>query len=124
MQFKKGLYEDFQFKRDVLIGRLRIITTDNVPITIFNNFHELDDTKTNFEGLGFASNLQHYMMIFGGPATSGCINYGTVYLTIKPATPNTLNIFFAGNYDIVEGECPSTFKTTIPEKQNIYLKKQ
>jgi hypothetical protein len=121
---KENVNVDGVIKDDRLIGRLRIITAGNLPLTIFDNFNELDDTKTDFFGLGLANNLHHYMMFFSGPLTSGCINYGTVYLTIKPTTPNTLNIFFAGNYDIVEGECPSSFKTTIPEKQNIYLTKQ
>lgn len=127
IQLKKGIYQDLTLserKSDIIVGRLRITTTGNLPITIFDNFNELDDTKTDFEGLGFASNLQSYSMFFSGPTTSGCINYGKVFLMIKPATANILNIFFDGNYDIVEGECPSSFKTTIPEKQNIYLTKQ
>lgn len=125
IQFKKSLYQDLtlsDLKRDRIKGRLRI--KDVNGNVIYNTINEPDDEKTHFNGLGLSSNLHHYMMFFSGPLTSGCINYGTVYLTIKPATPNILNIFFTGEYDIVEGECPITFKTTIPEKQNIYLTKQ
>ncbi len=121
---KENVDVDGIVKEDRLIGRLRITTTGNLPLIIFDNFNEPDDTKTNFEGLGLTSNLQSYSMFFSGPVTSGCINYGKVFLMIKPANPNTLNIFFDGNYDTVMGECPNTFKTTIPEKQNIYLTKQ
>lgn len=128
VQFKKGLYQDLtlsELKRDELVGRIKITSlTGNIPNTIFDNFSELDDLKTKFSGLNFSSNLQSYRMYFSGDSPTGCINYGTVYLTIKPATPTKLDIFFAGDYDIVEGECPSTFKTTFPEKQNIILTKQ
>lgn len=125
MQFKKNIYQDLtlsDLKRDRIKGRLRI--TDITGSIIYNTYSEPDDSKTNFSGLGLASNLQHYMMYFSDDSPKGCINYGTIYLTIKPATPNILNIFFTGEYDIVQGECPNTFKTTIPEKQNIYLSRQ
>lgn len=125
VQFKKGLYQDLTLserKSDILVGRLRIKDINN--LILYDTFTELDNPKTNFSGLGFASNLQQYMMYFSGESPTGCINYGTVYLNIKLSTPNILNIFYMGDYDIVEGECPSSFKRTFPEKQNISLTKQ
>lgn len=121
---KEFVSVDGVINEDRLVGRLRITTTGNVPLTIFDNFNEIDDLKTNFEGVGLTSNLQHYMMSFSDSSPKGCINYGKVYFSIKPVNPPTLNIYYIGNHDIVEGECPNTFTTTIPEKQNIYLKKQ
>ncbi len=125
IHLKKDLYQDLalsELKRDRIKGRLKI-TNPNGSI-LYNTIIEPDDTKTRFNGLGLTSDLKHYMMYFSDDAPRGCINYGTVYLTIKPTTPNVLNIFFTGEYDLVQGECPSTFKTTIPEKKNIYLIKQ
>lgn len=125
INLKKGLYQDLTLsgrKSDILIGRLRI--TDMNGSFIYNTFNELDDTKTNFSGLGLASNLQSYMMYFSGETPQGCINYGTVYLRMKPATPNQMSIFYLSDYDTVQGVCPSSFKTTIPEQKPITLTKQ
>lgn len=128
LKFNKNLYQDFTgYKKDRIKGRLRI-TTD-VPnglqgLTIFDNFNEPDDEKTRFSGLGFQPNLKSYMVNFVGPSPKGCINYGTVYLTIKPNTPNQMSIIYLSDHDIVVGECPSTFTQTFPEKQSISLTKQ
>ncbi len=129
LKFNKNLYTSFdlEMKRDRIKGRLRI-TTD-VPnglqgLTIFDNFNEPDDEKTRFSGLGFQPNLQSYMVNFVGPSPQGCINYGTVYLTVKPNTPNQMKIIYASDHDIVVGGCPSTFEQTFPEKKTIILTKQ
>lgn len=125
MKFNKSLYENFMgFKRDEITGRLRITTTGNSPIIVFDNFSEPDDKKTRFSGLGLASNLQSYEMYFGGPFTSGCINRGSIFLKIEPSTPNQMKIKYYSARDIVVGDCPSTFSQTFPEQQEIILTKQ
>jgi len=80
MKFNKSLYEDMGMKKDEITGRLRITTTGNPPLTIFDNFNEPDDSKTRFSGLGLTGNLQSYRMIFAGPVPSGCINHGALTL--------------------------------------------
>ncbi|SDL68193.1 DUF6705 family protein [Chryseobacterium taihuense] len=127
IQFKKGLYQDLSLSNrqsDILIGRLRIKTTGNLPIIIFDNFDEPDDKQTHFAGLGFQKDLNYYMMGFYGPFTKGCINSGNLYIGVKPNQPNQMEILYLSDMDLVTGVCPPTFKTTIPEKQNIYLTKQ
>lgn len=125
LKFNKNLYENsLGHKRDRIKGRLRITTAGNPLLTVFDNFNEPDDEKTHFSGLGLASNLQSYMMYFSDSEPQGCINSGTVYLRMKPATPNQMSIFYLSDYDTVRGVCPSSFKTTIPEHKPITLTKQ
>ena len=124
MKFNKSLYDDMGMKEDILKGRLRITTTGNTPVIIFDNFNELDDQKTHFSGLGLTTDLQGYRMIFAGPVPRGCINHGTVSLRINPSTPNQMTIKYWSNNDIVVGECPSTFSQTFPEQQEIFLTRQ
>ena len=124
LKFNKSLWEDMGRKQDELKGRLRIVTTGNSPIIIFDNFNEIDDSKTNFSGLGFQPNLKSYRMSFVGPTPKGCVNYGEIYLTIKPNTPNQMSIMYWSDKDIVVGDCPSNFMQTFPEKQSIILTKQ
>lgn len=45
-------------------------------------------------------------MVLSGPFTEGCMNSGTVYLTIKDNAPNEMKIIYLSNTDIVVGECP------------------
>ncbi|MBB4805377.1 hypothetical protein HNP38_000649 [Chryseobacterium defluvii] len=75
-------------KRDRIKGRIRISITDNLPLIIFDNLNEPDDSNTKFSGLGFQPDLKASMIYFVGPSPKGCINYGTVYLYMKPNTPN------------------------------------
>ncbi|MFN4365398.1 DUF6705 family protein [Chryseobacterium hispalense] len=127
LRFNKNLYEDFGIKRDRIKGRLRITTVASSGLqglTIFDNFNESDDEKTRFSGLGFQPDLKSYMMIFSGPFTKGCMNAGTVYLTVKPSAPNQMKIIYLSETDIVVGECPNTFEQTFPEKKTITLIKQ
>ncbi|ROI00221.1 DUF6705 family protein [Chryseobacterium daecheongense] len=124
LNFKKGLYDDSGMKRDKLVGRARITIPGNFPLTIFDNFNELDDKKTSFSGLGFQPDLKAYMAYFVGPYQKGCINSGTVYVRVKPATPNQMTISYLSDMDIVVGECPNTFTQTFPEKKTITLIKQ
>ncbi|OCK51917.1 hypothetical protein BA768_14425 [Chryseobacterium sp. CBo1] len=125
IKFNKYLYEDFTgFKRDRIKGRLRIITTGNLPLTIFDNFNELDDNKILFSGLGLTTNLQSYEMHFSGPYTKGCMNSGSIFLKINPSTPNQMTIIYWSDKDIVVGDCPSTFTTTFPQQQEILLTRQ
>ncbi|MEC3877053.1 DUF6705 family protein [Chryseobacterium salviniae] len=124
MKFNKNLYDDMGMKKDEITGRLRIITTGNFPMTIYDNLNEPDDSKTHFSGLGLTTDLQGYRMIFSGSVPRGCINHGTVSLRINPSTPNQMRIFYISDKDIVVGECPSTFSQTFPEKQEIILTKQ
>lgn len=124
LKFNKSLYDDMGMKRDILKGRLRILTSGNIPLIVFNNFNEPDDKKTRFSGLGLGSNLQTYRMIFGGSSPEGCINYGTVSLRINPSNTNEMRIKYYSNNDIVVGECPSTFSQTFPEQQEIILTRQ
>ncbi len=124
MKFNKGLYNDMGMKKDEITGRLKITTTGSTSIIIFDNFNEPDDSKTRFSGLGLTTDLQGYRMFFGGPLTSGCINRGTISLRINPSNPNEMKIKYWSDYDIVVGECPSTFSQTFPEQQEIILMKQ
>lgn len=128
LKFNKNLYQDFTgHKRDRIKGRLRITTESPnglQGLTIFDNFNEPDDEKTRFSGLGFQPDLKSYMMIFSGPFTKGCMNAGTVYLTVKPSAPNQMKIIYLSETDIVVGECPNTFEQTFPEKKTIILTKQ
>jgi len=122
LNFTKKLEIGEDIKKDRLIGRMRI--KDSGGNIIYDTFNEPDDMKTNFMGDNFQSDLKCYMIYFVGDTPKGCINYGTVYLTIKPQTPNQMSVFYWGEYDIVEGVCPSGFATTFPEKKNIFLTKQ
>lgn len=124
MKFNKSLYDDMGLKRDKITGRLRITTTGNPPLTIFDNFNEPDDNKTHFSGLGLTGNLQSYRMIFAGPVPSGCINHGALTLRVNPNTPDQMRIFYFSDKDIVVGECPTTFSQTFPEQQEIFLTRQ
>jgi len=125
MKFNKSLYEDFTgFKRDQITGRLRITIPGSMPITIFDNFNELEDSKTKFSGLNFQSNLQSYRMYFVGSSPQGCLNSGALHLRVSPTNPNEMKIFYWSDMDIVVGECPNTFSQTFPEKQYITLTKQ
>lgn len=125
MKFNKSLYEDFiGIKRDIIKGRLRITTTGNLPLIIFDNFNEQDDAKTRFTGFGLTGNLQSYEMLFSGPHTSGCLNAGSVFLKINPSTPNQMTIIYWSDKDIVVGDCPSSFTTTFPQQQEILLIRQ
>lgn len=128
LKFNKSLYQDFMgFKRDQITGRLRITSppSNGFPhLVIFDNFNESDDEKTQFSGLNFQRNLQSYRVSFVGPSPKGCINYGDLYLTVKPNTPNQMQIFYWSDKDIVTGNCPNSFQQTFPEKQSITLIKQ
>lgn len=125
MKFNKNLYEDFTgFKRDRIKGRLRITTTGNLSLTVFDNFNEPDDTKTRFSGLALTNSLLSYEMHFSGPYTKGCMNSGSIFLKINPSTPNQMTITYWSDKDIVAGECPSTFSSTFTENQEILLTKQ
>lgn len=127
IKFKKGLYQDLTLserKSDILIGRLRVTTTGNLPLTIFDNFNEPDDNKTEFSGLGFQKDLNYYMLSFSGSYTDVCLNSGTVYISILPNQINQMNLIYLLDTDFYSKECPSSFQTTIPEKQNITLIKQ
>ncbi|SDM38051.1 DUF6705 family protein [Chryseobacterium taihuense] len=125
MKFNKSLYEDFiGTKSDEIKGRLRITTTGNLSLSIFDNFNEPDDTKTRFSGLGLTTDLQGYRMIFAGPVPEGCINHGTISLRIDLSTPNQMKVKYWSYNDIVVGDCPSTFSQTFPEQQEIFLTRQ
>ncbi|MCX8522947.1 hypothetical protein OF897_03295 [Chryseobacterium formosus] len=125
MKFNKNLYEDFiGFKRDIIKGRLRLTTTGNLPLTIFDNFNEPDDAKTRFTGFGLTGNLQSYELLFSGPYTKGCMNSGSIFLKINPSTPNQMRIIYSSDRDIAVGECPSSFTTTFPQQQEIFLTRQ
>lgn len=125
MKFNKNLYETFTgIKKDEIKGRLRITTTGNIPLTVFDNFNEPDDSKTRFSGLGLTNNLHSYEMHFSGPYTSGCMNAGSIFLKVDPNTPNQMRIMYGSDRDIVVGDCPSTFTTTFPQQQEILLTRQ
>jgi hypothetical protein len=124
MKFNKNLYDNMDIKRDRIKGRLRISVPGNLTLTIFDNFNELDDSKTRFSGLGLTTDLQGYTLIFVGSSPEGCINYGTVSLRIDPNTPNQMKIKYWSDNDIAVGECPSTFSQTFPEQQEILLTRQ
>lgn len=124
MKFNKNLYDDMGMKRDRIKGRLKITTTGNIPVTIFDNFNEPDDSKTRFSGFGLTGNLQSYEMIFGGSSPTGCINSGSVFLKINPSTPDQMRIIYWSDRDIAVGECPSTFSPTFTENQEIFLTRQ
>jgi hypothetical protein len=114
-------------KRDRLKGRIRITSQSSggfPPLVVFDNLNESDDSKTNFSGLNFQPNLQSYLVSFVGSSPEGCINYGTVYLTVNPGTPNQMSMMYWSDHDIVQGDCPAGFIQTFPEKQVIHLTKQ
>ena len=122
LQFKKVLYEDFGIKSDMLKGRMRI-KDSNGNIT-YDTFNESDDTKTKFSGFGFQSNLKYYMMHFVGNSPFACGEMGYVYLGIKPETPNIMTIRMVQDADIVWGDCPSSYQSTIPYEKTISLTRQ
>jgi hypothetical protein len=90
---------------DRLIGRVKI--TNQNGIVEFDNFYK---------------DLTVYLTIFSG-AKIGCIDYGYLYLRIKPETPNNMTISFVPDNDIVKQDC-SDFQTTIPTSKKINLIKQ
>lgn len=122
LNFIKKINIGEDIKKDKLIGRIKI--TDSNGNIIYNTFYESDDAQTRFKGDNFQPDLKAYMMNFTGDSPQGCINYGTVYLRIKPETPNKMSILYLADYDIVQGECPNSFVSTFPEKQTISLIKQ
>ena len=122
LNFIKKEFQGNDIKDDVLIGRLKIMDSNNQ--TIYNTLNELDDTKTSFKGLYFASNLQAYMLHFSGSGVPSCINRGTIYLNMNATDLTKMSFIYLLDYDITNGECPSIFIPTIPQKQRIYLTKQ
>ncbi|MCW3161575.1 DUF6705 family protein [Chryseobacterium oryctis] len=111
-------FED-SLKKDRLIGRLKITSSNGV--IEYDNFSQPDD-KTSFYGHNLQPDLKAYMARFSG-GKLGCIDYGYVYLRIKPETPNNMTVIFLPDNDIATEDC-TNFKTTIPTKKNIYLTKQ
>lgn len=86
---KKEYAGDYGIKKDFLVGRLQVKDTNgNI---IYNTLNETDDKKTFFSGFNFQSDLKAYVMNFSGP-TAGCNEFGSVYLVIKPATPNQMGV--------------------------------
>lgn len=122
LQFKKGIYEDMGIRRDKLIGRMKV--TDVNGNVIYNTFTETDDIKTNFDGLNFQPNLKAYRMSFVGNSEFACGEEGTVYLRIKPETPNKMSILMLQDTDITWGQCPPSYQPTIPYKTSISLIRQ
>ena len=91
---------------------------------LYNTLSEVDDSKSRLNGLGFQPNLRAYIISFVGNKTD-CIDYGNVYLTVNPTTPNNMTIYFLPDNDIViEGKCTNTFVPTLPYRQTISLQKQ
>lgn len=107
-------------KWDMLMGRLKI-TNSNGTVE-FNNYN-LAESDNYFRGINFQKNLKFYKMIFPGTTSTGCIDDGTLYIGIKPETPNIITINFLADYDIVKQDC-SNFQTTIPAGKSITLTKQ
>lgn len=119
-QLNFGIEDDYRWDR--LVGRLRI-TEANGNI-LYNTFTETDNDKTDFFGRNFQPDLKAYIVYFHGPST-GCVEYGDVYLIIRPATPNQMSIIMIPNNDTTEeGSCPPDFQPTIPYKKTINLTKQ
>lgn len=117
--------ENFGFedsvKKDRLIGRLKI-TNANGMIE-FDNFNRTDDDLvTRFSGFNFQKDLKVYLMRFAG-GKIGCIDYGFVYMWIKPETPNQMGINFHPDNDTVTEDC-NNFKTTLPDNKIIHLTRQ
>ena len=112
-KLKKGLiYED------CLIGRVKIINQQG--IVEFYNFNTPDE-KASW-GYGLQKNLRAYTVYFFGGKLS-CIDYGLLYLFIKPERPHQMKILFLPSYDITTQDC-SNFKTTIPSGKGFTLTKQ
>jgi hypothetical protein len=108
-------------KWDRLIGRLKI--TNNNGVLEYSNFDKTDlELEKKFGGFNFQNDLKAYMINFSG-GKLGCIDYGYVYLSIKPETPNNMTILFLPDNDITNQDC-SNFKTTIPTKKLINLTRQ
>ena len=127
LKFVKKEFQGEDIKDDRLVGRIRIAGAPSAgfqPLIIFDNFGETDDDKTNFTGSGLQPDLTGYMVYFVGDSPEGCINYGTVYLTVNPGTPDQLSMMYWSDHDIVAGDCPTGFVQTFPEKQVISLIKQ
>lgn len=106
-------------KWDKLIGRLKIINSNGT--VEYDNFNKLD-TETRFTGFNFQKDLKVYLMYFLG-GKIGCIDYGYVYVRIKPETPNQMSINFHPDNDIATQDC-SNFKTTLPNNKIIHLTRQ
>ncbi|WP_123868126.1 DUF6705 family protein [Chryseobacterium lactis] len=111
-------FED-SLKKDRLIGRLKI--TNSNGIVEYDSFNK-QDNETDFFGHNFQPNLKAYMVRFAG-GKLGCIDYGYVYLIIKPETPNNMGVLFLPDNDIATQDC-SNFKTTIPTEKRINVVKQ
>lgn len=122
-EFKFVKKENFGFennlKADRLIGTLKI-TNSNGAVE-YDSFNK-QDSETDFFGDNFQPNLKAYMIRFAG-GKLGCIDYGYVYLRIKPETPNNMSVNFHPDNDIVKQDC-SNFKTTLPDNQIIHLTRQ
>lgn len=119
-QLNFGVEDDYRWDR--LVGRLRI--TDSNGNILYNTFTEPDDLKTKFGGDNFQQDLNAYVMNFVGNSI-GCVEYGDVYLIIKPAAPNVMYLIMIPDNDISEeGSCPPTFQPSIPYKKTITLTKQ
>lgn len=108
-------------KWDILIGRLKI--TNASGQIEFDNFSKTDsELETKFRGFNFQKDLKAYMMYFSG-GKLGCIDYGSVYLRILPATPNNMSILFLPDNDIATQDC-SNFQSTLPTKKLVNLTRQ
>ncbi|GAA5090982.1 hypothetical protein GCM10023210_17890 [Chryseobacterium ginsengisoli] len=122
IKFIKKEFQGNYIKDDLLVGRIKILDSNNQ--ILYNTIDEIDDTKTKFRGLNYSDDLQSYMMQFSGPAVTSCINRGTIYLNMNITDLTKMSFIYLLDYDITNGECPSTFVSTIPQKQRIYLTKQ
>lgn len=116
---KENLGENGDTKWDKLLGKLKITASNGV--IEFNNFSKTDDLNY-FRGINFQKDLKLYLMNFSGGKLS-CIDYGIIYMNMKPETPNKMSISFYPDNDIVTEDC-SNFKTTMPSNKIIYLTKQ
>ncbi|WP_300690701.1 DUF6705 family protein [Chryseobacterium sp.] len=103
-------------KWDMLIGRVKII--DQNSTVEFDNFSK-SDNDANW-GIYFQPDLKAYLVTFSGEK-SGCIDYGNLYLRIKPETPDQMSIYFLPSMDIVKKDC-TNFQTTLPQKTISLLK--
>lgn len=105
-------------KWDKLIGRVKI--TDSNGSVLFNNFNKTDNDANL--GYNFQKDLKLYLMRFNGGKIN-CIDYGFIYINVRPDTPTKMSISFYPDNDIVTEDC-SNFKTTMPTNKIIYLTKQ
>lgn len=119
-RFVKKTEENYNQKRDVIIGRF--IVKDSVGNILYSTLHK-PDNETGLSGLNFQKDLKVYKINYVGK-DSNCGEYGTVYIYFKDSNNlNLLSLSFGKKADIIiEGKCSNNFEPLIPYSDIAVLK--